>query len=124
MPPPGLGPSSAEWTWATARLRASCGWVLVDHDRSLCAPHQPHDPEEVDDAHPEAIEDAIVRSPALARSMVHRHRDHLAALAYRQGREKAVHVIEAGQLEEEFPAKYLQAASGIGRAVAEERAAD
>ena len=77
-------------------------------------------PQEIDDADPQPVEDAVIRLPALARPVVDRDRHGRAALAHHQRRQEAVVVIEERQIEIELAPHDLEAAAGVGRGVAEE----
>jgi hypothetical protein len=85
------------------------------------AAQQPGDPDQVDDACPQPVVDAVFRAAGLSRPVIDRRADHPAALAQHQRRHETVHVIEIGQPQEKAARQRLDAAAGIRRAVAQDR---
>ena len=70
-----------------------------------------------------AVPHAVFRAPRAARPVAHGHEAHLIAFAQHQRDEIAVHVIEIGKRQERVAPEHLQAAAGVVRVVAEQRAA-
>jgi hypothetical protein len=62
------------------------------------AASQPHNPEEVNDSDPDAIENAIFRGPSATRPVIDRHRIYRSALTQHERRQKPMHVVEKGQI--------------------------
>ena len=67
-------------------------WI---RDARRGAADQPHHAEQVDDADPQPVVQAVLGRAARALAVVHRHRHDLVALALEQRRHEAVHVVEA-----------------------------
>jgi hypothetical protein len=84
---------------------------------------QPHHPEQVDYANPQAVVQAVLRRAARAFAVVHGHRHDFEALALEEGRHEPVHVVEARHVHEYVAVEHLDAAPGVWRAVLEYPAA-
>ncbi len=90
---------------------------------ALPAADQPPDAEQVQNSDPEPVPEAVVRHAVQARPVHHVDVADLVALALDQRRQEAVQPVEIRQRQKQIALKRLEAATGVARAVAQDRAA-
>ena len=89
----------------------------------LPAADEPPHADEIEDADPQAVEEAVVRLAGAALAVDDVDEDDAVALAAHERRQEAVDGVEIGQREEGLAAEGLEAAAGVAGAVLEHEAA-